>query len=209
MNYAQQQRDPRRHFVGIGSVVLIHIVVVYALVNGLARKVVDVLKKPLDVSIIEEVKLVPPPPPPKSLPPPPKSLTPPPTFVPPPEVVVAAPPQTVVAVTTQAPPPAPPAPAVIEAPRPTVVNVGVACPNHQEVRSRTPFPPQAARMGLSGEVLVEFTVMPGGEIADITVLKSSNKIFNNAASTAVTQFRCVGQGHAVKVHVPFVFRLES
>ena len=64
-------------------------------------------------------------------------------------------------------------------------------------------------MGLSGEVLVEFTVTPSVSIADITVLKSSNKIFNNAASTAVSQFRCIGQGRPVKVHVPFVFRLES
>ncbi|MBI4986078.1 MAG: energy transducer TonB [Rhodocyclales bacterium] len=208
MNYAQQQRDPRRHFVGIGSVILIHVVVVYALVNGLARKVVEVFKKPLEVSIIEEVKVLPPPPP-KSLPPP-KAATPPPTFAPPPEIVVATPPPlAAVTATTQAPPPAPPAPAVVEAPRPTVVNVGVACPNHQEVRSRTPYPPQANRMGLSGEVLIEFTVTPSGEVADVAVLRSSNKIFNNAASSAVTQFRCVGQGRAVKVHVPFVFRLEN
>ncbi len=205
MNYAQQQRDPRRHFFGIGSVILIHVVVVYALVNGLARKVVEVFKKPLEVSIVEEVKL--PPPPLKSLPPPKAATPPPPTYVPPPEVVVpiSPAPQAVVAVTTQ-PTPAPP---VVEAPRPAVVNVSVACPNHMDVRSRTPYPPQAARMGLSGEVLVEFTVAPGGEIADVTVLKSSNKIFNNAASTAVTQFRCIGQGQAVKVHVPFVFRLEN
>jgi protein TonB len=203
MSYAQQQRDPRRHFLGIGSMILIHIVIVYALLNGLARKVVEVFKKPLEVSIVEEVKLLPPPP--KS-PPPPKAATPPPTFVPPPEVAVTvtAPAQNVAAVTSQAPPPA-----VLEAPRPAVVNVGVACPNHQEVRSRTPFPPQAARLGLSGEVLVEFTLEPGGQVADITVVRSSNKLFNSAAANAVAQLRCSGQGRTVKVHVPFAFNLEG
>jgi protein TonB len=90
-----------------------------------------------------------------------------------------------------------------------VVNVGIACPNHMDVRSRTPYPPQAQRMGLSGEVLLEFTVMPGGEIANVNVVKSSNSIFNGAASTAVAQFRCIGQGQAVKVRVPFVFKLDS
>ena len=204
MNYAQQQRDPRRHFMGIGSVILIHIVLVYALVNGLARKLVDVIKKPLDVSIIEEVKL--PPPPPKT--PPPKLAPPPPTYVPPPEVVVAAPPppQAVVA-TVQAPPPPPPP--VVEAPRPAVINVGVACPNHLDVRSKTPYPAQASRLGLSGDVLVEFTVKAAGEIADVTVVRSSNSVFNAAATAAVAQLRCIGQGQAVKVRVPFVFKLDT
>jgi protein TonB len=205
MNYAQQQRDPRRHYLGIGSVILIHIVLVYALVNGLARKVVEVFKKPVEVSIIEEVKVQAPPP--KAVPPPPRTVPPPPTFVPPPEVVVAAAPspQAPIAATTEAPP----APVAIEAPRPAVVNIGIACPNHLDVRAKTPYPPQASRLGLSGDVLVEFTVKPGGEIGDVAVVRSSNSVFNNAATTAVAQLRCIGQGQAVKVRVPFVFKLDS
>jgi len=207
MSYAQQQRDPRRHLFGIGSVILIHVIVIYALMNGLARKVVDVFKKPLDVSIIEEVKLEPPPPPPpKTLRPPPKLAPPPPAYVPPPEVTVAAPPPVVAAVTHA--PPAPPAP-VVEAPRPAVVAVGVACPNHLEVQGRVAYPPQALRLGLSGEVEVEFTVSPTGSVADIGIARSSNKLFNNAATSAVSQFRCVGQGQPVRVRVPFVFRLDA
>jgi protein TonB len=205
MNYAQQQRDPRRHYLGIGSVILIHIVLVYALVNGLARKLVDVIKKPLEVSIIEEVKVQAPPP--KAVPPPPRTVTPPPTFVPPPEVVVAAapsPPAPIAAVSE-----APPAPVPVEAPRPAVVNVGIACPNHLDVRSKTPYPPQASRLGLSGDVLIEFTVKAGGEIADVAVVRSSNSVFNNVATSAVAQLRCIGQGQAVKVRVPFVFKLDS
>ena len=39
MNYAQQQADPRRHVIGVTVVVLFHLLVVYALVTGLAKKV--------------------------------------------------------------------------------------------------------------------------------------------------------------------------
>jgi periplasmic protein TonB len=212
MNYAQQQRDPRRHLFGIGSVILIHVIVVYALLNGLARKVVEVFKKPLEVSIIEEVKLQPPPPPP---PPskvlrPPSKVAPPPAYVPPPEVAVATPPANVVTAVTQAPPapPAPPAPAV-EAPRPAVVAVGIVCPNHLDVQSRVPYPAQAVRLGLSGEVEVEFIVSATGSVGEIGIVRSSNKVFNNGAAAAVAQFRCVGQGRPVKVRVPFVFRLDT
>ncbi|MEJ1958147.1 MAG: hypothetical protein WDM70_00715 [Nitrosomonadales bacterium] len=70
MDFAQQQRDPRRHVAGITTVVFLHAIAIYALTTGLARKVVDVLKKPLEVNIIEEIKDIPPPPPPKVLPPP-------------------------------------------------------------------------------------------------------------------------------------------
>ena len=67
--------------------------VIYALVTGLARKAVEVIKKPLTATIIEEVKLPPPPPPP-----PPKRVIEPPKaqpvpvqpYVPPPDIPVAA-----------------------------------------------------------------------------------------------------------------------
>jgi protein TonB len=58
--------------------------------NGLAQRLVEVIKSPLETKIIEEVK-PPPPPPPENLPPPPKFAPPPPSFVPPPEVQVNAP----------------------------------------------------------------------------------------------------------------------
>jgi protein TonB len=209
MDFAQQQRDPRRHLFGFGTVLLLHLVLGYALVNGLARKVVEVLKAPLDVTIIEE-KISQPPPPPKTLPPPPKSVLPPPAYVPPPEVQVAAPAQPVLAATTQTPqPPAPPAAPPAPPAAPAIVAVGVVCPNHAEVRSRVAYPPQAQRLGLSGEVLVELTVGPKGELADVTVARSSNSLFNSTAINAVNQLHCVGQGRNVRVRVPFVFKLDN
>ena len=57
MDYARQQRDPARHAVGIVFVVAVHAFVIYALMTGLARQALHMVKKPLDVAVIEEVKL--------------------------------------------------------------------------------------------------------------------------------------------------------
>ena len=62
MDFARQQRDPTRHIIGIVFVVLVHALVIYALVTGLARKAVEVIKKPINATIIEEIKAPPPPP---------------------------------------------------------------------------------------------------------------------------------------------------
>ncbi len=109
MDYAQQQRNPAKHLIGFTLVVLLHVVVVYALVNGLARKIVEVAKKPFETQIVKEVKQ--PPPPETPPPPPPKMVIPPPPFIPPPEIdiAVAAPANAITQVTNKQPPPPPPA----------------------------------------------------------------------------------------------------
>ena len=88
MNFAQQQADPRRRIVGFGAVLLFHVLLVYALVTGLAKKVVDVVRAPIETKVIEEIKK-PPPPPEVVVPPPPKLEAPPPPFIPPPEIQIA------------------------------------------------------------------------------------------------------------------------
>ena len=60
MDYAQYQRNPARHLPQITLVVALHILLGYALVTGLARKVVDVIKQPIETKIIEEMKKPPP-----------------------------------------------------------------------------------------------------------------------------------------------------
>ena len=91
MDFSQTQRDPTRKFVGLGAVIVFHIIIVYALITGLARKVVEVVKGPIEVKVIEEV-IKKPPPPPELLPPPPKMQAPPPPFIPPPEINIQPPP---------------------------------------------------------------------------------------------------------------------
>ncbi len=91
MDFARQQRDPARHVIGITFVILMHALLIWALITGLGRKVVEVIKKPLTATIIEEIKAPPPPPPP----PPPKKIIEAPKvqapvepYVPPPDVPV-------------------------------------------------------------------------------------------------------------------------
>lgn len=213
MNYADQQRSPTKHLVGIGFVLVLHLFLAWAAVTGLARKAIDVVKEPFQTKIIEEVK--PPPPPDTPPPPPPKMVQVQQVFVPPPEVQISAPaiqtavitPTTQVAPATFAPPqaPAPVAAKAAEGPP----SVGVACPNSQTVRADIKYPVQARREGLQGDVLIEFTVAANGEIKDIDVKSSSNRVFNSASMNAVRQFKCNAQARDVRVQVPFSFKLTD
>jgi protein TonB len=208
MDYAQQQRQPGKHLTGITVVLVLHAVVVYALVTGLARKAIEVIKQPLETKIIEQEKK--PPPPDTPPPPPPKMVQVLPTFVPPPEVQISAPAvaPTISNRTPVAPPVyAPPKPAVVAPPAPP--SVGVACPNSQQVRTEIKYPAAARKDGIQGDVLVEFTVAVNGEIKDVDVKSSSNRVFNSVSVNAVRQFKCNGQGREVRVQVPFSFKLTD
>src|SRR3989442_8412492 len=123
MSYAQPQ-SPSRRLIAMAAVGIFHVLLIYALIHGLARKIGEVGRAPLETKIIEEIKRPPPeqqPPPP----PPPKLATPPPPFIPPPEVQIQVPVQPAPTITAvvQTPPavpnappaaPAPPTPAVLD-----------------------------------------------------------------------------------------------
>lgn len=64
------QPDARRRFTGWALVVAIHALALWALVSGTARKGLELLKKPLEAAVIQEVIIPPPPPPPKPIKPP-------------------------------------------------------------------------------------------------------------------------------------------
>lgn len=210
-SYAAQQRDPRKHLIGLTAVVVFHAVLVYALANGLGRKVVDVLKAPLDVALIQELKAPPPPPPP---PPPqkivqahPKVTAPPPAYVPPPDTPAPAAPAPLITTTATPTPPAPaapPAPPAVAAPA-APLNAAVACPNYKSVP--VDLPRQAE--GIGGQVVVDFVVTPAGEIKDATVVRSTNSILNRPALNAVARFRCNGQDGDRRVRVPFTFSVDN
>src|SRR5204863_8100138 len=188
MNFAQQQNDPRRRVIGFGAVLLFHLLVVYALVSGLAKKVVDVVRAPIETKVIEEIKK-PPPPPEVVLPPPPKLEAPPPPFIPPPEIQIQTPPppQPTITATTPTPPPAPvatapaPPPVVAAAPAPAAppapVTAGVVCSNYSQVMGDVAFPRDAQRQGIEkGEAMIEFTLSPTGEMKNIRVVSATHQI---------------------------------
>lgn len=174
MDFGETQRNPGKHVVGIGFVLVLHLILGWALLNGLAQRLVEVIKEPLETKIIEEVKKVEPPPP-ENLPPPPKFAPPPPSFVPPPEVNVNPPPtpQPTITTTTVAPPPAPPvfiqpppvaAPPAPPAPvrvaaKPAITNVGACAPRGED------YPPAAQRAEATGTSVIRFSIGPDGKLA--------------------------------------------
>jgi protein TonB len=203
------------HALGFGTVVLLHVVVGYALVSGLAQKLVDTVRAPIEARLIEEIKLPPPPPPPpveKIKPVAKVTAAPPPPFVPPPEVQVAAPPPApTIAAVTPTPPPAPvefkpePPPAVVPQPAPAApatVSVSVACP--QMVSPVMPL--RAERDGIAGSVKVKGTVRDGKVVA-VQILNSTPRgLFDSAVKTALGQYGCNTTGGDEVVFVQnFVF----
>ena len=213
MDFAQQQRDPTRHMVGFGAVVILHILIVWALVSGLARKVVEVVKGPIEVKVIEEV-IKKPPPPPEVIPPPPKVTAPPPPFIPPPEVNIATPPPapTITAVTQDAPP-APQAPVIAKVaptapPAPAVRAASIACGNYREVMQSIVYPREALQNGTEGEVVIEFTVGANGAVKDVVIKSSSNRVFNRASMAVVSQLQCQSAGQDIRVQAPISFKIR-
>ena len=200
-DYAEQQRKPGKHAVGIGIVVLMHILLGWALVSGLAQKVVEVIKNPIETKIIEEVK--PPPPPPENLPPPPPKLAPPPpSFVPPPEVTVAPPPTPAPAITVQTttpPPPTPvtiapaPAPAASAAPAPALAPPRIAGADAKQCApTADDYPPAAIRAEATGTTVIRFTIDNTGKLVNAEVVKSAgasreHRLLDNVARTKLSE----------------------
>ena len=176
MNYAERSESGRR-MTGLMFVLLLHVVVIYALVHGLARKIVDVVRNPLETKIVEEVKPPPDKPPP---PPPPKLAQPPPPFIPPPEVNIQVPQTapTITAVTPVKPvepvpppaaPPAPPAPPA--APPRVPVRVGAVVLGRD--CEKPAYPAASLRGNETGTVLLNFLIDLNGQVLESKVERSS------------------------------------
>src|SRR5438034_1549199 len=168
MSYAHPRSSTRR-LTGVVVTVALHIGLIYALIHGLARKIVEIVAPPLETKIIEEIK---PPQPEKPPPPPPKLAAPPPPFIPPPEVNIQMPVQqqpTITAV-TPTPPPAPvviaPTPPVAEPVRTPPVVLAASC-------EKPEYPSSARRAGETGTVLLSFLIDLNGKVIDSKVERSS------------------------------------
>jgi periplasmic protein TonB len=174
MEFTEYERNPTKKWVGISLVILLHIFIIYALVTGLAHKVVDVINQPIETRIIEEVKTPPPPPELPKSPPSPKLLAPPPPFVPPPEVSVQPPPQqqsTITAVTN------------VKPDNPVIVPIQPAPPPRVPVRvpaivdakacEKPEYPSKSLRNEEQGTVILAFLIGLDGRVVDSRIEKSS------------------------------------
>jgi protein TonB len=154
------QQPSGTRLIGIGFVALVHVAIIYTLVNALAHRAVEVTRAPIETKIIDQAppeKIEAPPPPPKFAPPPPP-------FVPPPEVRVAQPPPlqstAPTVITTEKPPPAS-APASVE-------------PRLDPQRSREPdYPVQSRRLGEQGSLVLEVLIDVDGRVLDAKLVQSS------------------------------------
>ncbi len=179
---------------------------------------IQIIKKPLNATIIEEVKLPPPPPPP---PPPPKKIvepppkTPPPidTYVPPPDIPVPttnAP--SITAITPTAPtephviapppvvaPPAPPKPAV----RRGVVRVAGDDPS---------YPREAIRAGVAkGRVVARLQIDEKGNVTEVNIVSSEPRgVFDKVVRAALEnwKFKAEGEKYVGEVEINFTLKDE-
>ena len=172
MAYADQEMSGNR-IASFVVVALLHVVVGYALVTGLAYEAVQqVVKKVTTVDIKKEEPKKEPPPPPK------KAAAPPPIVAPPPKINVNVTPPPVQTVVT--PPPAapvvpiiaPPAPVVAPAPR---VQPKPATPkgNPANWATTNDYPTRALREEREGTTGFRVTVGPDGRVTGCSVTSSS------------------------------------
>jgi protein TonB len=230
MNYAQHQRAPIRHLVGFGVVAAMHLLLGWALVTGLARKVVDVIVAPVETKIIEERK---PPPLPEEPPPPPPEFAPPPppAYVPPPEVRIAAPPPapTITAITA-VPPPAPVAitpvlpPEPAAPPSPPVAAVAPPAPARTAPSldfnkcDKPSYNAATTRAGVMGTVVVSYVMDTNGRISETRIERSAgptreHKMLDRLTVEAIVQCRgkpgtVDGKPEKLRGSVEYVWKLE-
>jgi periplasmic protein TonB len=226
MDFSRRQADPRRHLIGFTLVILFHLFIVYALVTGLAKKVVEVVRAPIETKVIEEVKK-PPPPPEIVIPPPPRLEAPPPPFIPPPEVSVATPPPvapTITAVPTPPPPepviiaPAPPPPpVVVEAAPPPPPPPAAPKPARIEAYCSSMPKPEIPAVDFVGKIALDArATISGNKITKVEIVPGSFtgsrdrkvvRAFSDAVTSAMMSYTCVGDN--VVVVQPFGFNITN
>ncbi len=173
MAYADQQMSGNK-ITALIIVALIHIVVGYALVTGLAYEgMKKVIQKVTTIDIKEEKKKEEPPPPPKKL-----DTPPPPIVAPPPPINVSTAPPPIQTVIT--PPPAPPPPvlappAAPPAPPPPRFTAKGAVPkgNPSNWANANDYPSRALREEKEGVTRIRVSVSPDGRVASCDVTGSS------------------------------------
>jgi periplasmic protein TonB len=211
MIFSRQQTDPRRHLAGMSFVVLLHVLVVYALVSGLARKVVDVVRAPIETKVIEEIKK--PPPADPVLPALPKMEAPLPPIVPPPDVQIEAPPRVQPAITaTQAPAPTAVNIVPLAPPAPTPARAGG---NSASAHCSKMPPPEAPGLDFAGRIgLTARATIRGNRVVQAEVVPGSftgvsdrkmQRLLAAAVVNAMSGYTCSGDDIVVEQQFDFTY----
>ncbi len=201
MEYGYRNRDPSSRIMGMGFVFALHLLVVWLVVTGTARKGLKLLKIPMAATVIQEVVIPPPPPPPvvkeihKPVTDAPRTEAPLP-FVPVPDVV----PQATNAPTIAAVATPPPVPAVIAAPPAPQIDEARAKAHIASLEGeyigkvramlnstkRYPTGRQASQQRPEGKTKLWFTITRHGALVDVGIMESSNSnLLDDAALATV------------------------
>jgi protein TonB len=216
MAFDYRPADTSRRYRGLAAAIAVHVLLGWLLISGTARKGFEMLNKPLQAVVIQDVVIAPPPPPPppKLVVPPKPQTTPtqPPPFIPVAEVPLVAPTTFAVEATPvvhEAPPPAPapvvvaapPAPAPAPAPAPKV-DMAIVCPTQV-----TPEMPRRASIdGTQGIVKAQVRIVDGA-VREVTFL-SGPRIFYAAVRSAMLQYKCSRESGEVVATQDFNFKLQ-
>ena len=225
-----------RTLVIVSSVVMFHLVALWALHTGLLRRMAEVVvpvmmvrsEPPPPPPVVKPAEPLKPPPPVTTKPPPQQPvMTPPPSpppttpapVAPEPAPVLAAPAAPAATATVPNPPPAPavatPAPTLAAAPS---APVKVELPNSKADYLHNPppeYPPMSVRRGEQGQVLLKVLIGADGLPQKVELLNSSGfERLDKAALEAAMRWRYVpgkrgGVAEAMWYQVPMVFNLKK
>ncbi len=174
---------PSSRAVSLVLVIILHVAIIYALANGLAHQMIELLPQNVKVAIIPptQEKIEPPPPPPTFKQPPP--------FVPPPDVNIdlTQAPATTNAITAQT------AQKGITAP--ASVGAGHSC--------QSQYPPQAVERNEEGTSVISFHVSTDGTVISPQLVQSSgHQDLDDVALRCVARWRykpALQNGQAIEV----------
>ena len=189
MSYVDQGMTPGRVWA-IVAVAILHALLGYAFVTGLAYKFVKNVQEDLKTFDVQEApppEEEPPPPPPETPQPPPPVTTPPPlqqfqNLPPPPLAAPPPPPAPAPYVPPAPPPPAPPPP-------PRTVEPARARANLGSLVSDSDYPASARRNEEQGTTGFRLTVGPDGRVTNCVVTSSSGSSALDQATCRIMQRR--------------------
>lgn len=188
MNFTADGRaNNQNRLIGLIFVVGFHILLVWGLLNGLARKAIELLPDPIETKIIEDIKPKmeePPPPVPEFEPPPPP-------YIPPPDILIAPPPEPTRAITqiTEVKPETPPPPVAPPVPRESARVMPKMDLKGSPRGCREPeYPSASERLGEQGTSSVSLLIGTNGKVVESRVDGSSgSKRLDAAAIKAFSQ----------------------
>ena len=190
MSYAQHKELSGNRTVAIVVVALIHALLGYAIVTGLAYNVIKKTAENLKVIDVEEQ-----PPPPEEPPPPPKDMpkVPPPPTVPPPLVRMEAPPPPIAVQVSPTPPPIPPVavapPPPAPPPPPRKMSSAAAKGDVRSIFSTDDYPASALASGAQGTAQAQLTIGPDGRVQSCNLIRSTGNGALDAATCNILRRR--------------------